>query len=114
MGRGCLSGNAPELRAPNGLSIDVFRVGDDEYALLSHDLPLDGRLRPLTGVLTCAERAVAEALLRGESAGAIATARRSSPSTVRNQIRSIYAKLGVSGRAELGWRVALALRGERS
>lgn len=97
---------AVELYPPRGLSIDVFRVGNEEYALLSHDLQLDEPCRALAGTLTTAERAVAEALLRGEKVEAIAARRGASVSTVRNQIRSTYAKLRVSSRAELGRLVA--------
>ena len=40
-------------------------------------------------------------LVAGWSNAAIATARRVSPTTVANQARSIYAKLGISSRVEL-------------
>jgi DNA-binding NarL/FixJ family response regulator len=51
--------------------------------------------------LTDAESEVATMLVAGWSNVAIATARRVSPTTVANQARSIYAKLGISSRAEL-------------
>lgn len=111
-GRACARDAALELCPPRGLSIDVFQVGHEEYALLSHDLPLDEPCRALADSLTSAERAVAEALLRGEKVEAIAAGRGASVSTVRNQIRSVYAKLGVSSRAELGRLVAVGSRGE--
>jgi len=50
--------------------------------------------------LTPAEREVSLALLRGERAAQIARRRRVSVYTVRSQIKSIYAKAGVSGYAE--------------
>jgi DNA-binding NarL/FixJ family response regulator len=95
-----------ELGAPRGLSVEVFRVGDDEYALLSHDASGQAPVQALDGLLSPAERAVIEALLGSQSVPAIARARGVSSQTVRNQIRSAYAKLGVSSRGELGRRVA--------
>lgn len=50
--------------------------------------------------LTMAERAVADGLLRGCSTRDIAAERRVSVETVRGQMKSIYAKLGVAGRSE--------------
>jgi DNA-binding CsgD family transcriptional regulator len=94
------------LSPPRGLSIDVFRVGDEEYALLSHDAPACTPGQALAGVLSGAELLVVEALLRGGSVSEIARLRGVSPLTVRNQIRSAYAKLGVSSRGELGRRIA--------
>lgn len=55
--------------------------------------------RMLVG-LTLAEREVSLALLRGERAAQIARRRRVSIHTVRSQIKSIYAKAGVSGYVE--------------
>lgn len=50
--------------------------------------------------LTMAERAVADGLLRGCSTRDIAETRGVSVETVRGQMKSIYAKLGVAGRSE--------------
>src|SRR5262249_5907628 len=54
--------------------------------------------------LAAAECEVASMLVAGWSNEAIAKARRVSRSTVANQARSIYTKLGVSSRAELASR----------
>lgn len=51
--------------------------------------------------LTCAEREIALALLRGATNRAIACERGTAPQTVANQIAALYAKLGVHSRAEL-------------
>lgn len=69
------------------------------------DLPLDP-----SGVLTDSERDVAMRAFAGESNAVIAAARGSSVSTVKNQLSSLFRKLGVSSRAEL---VALAHRTTR-
>jgi DNA-binding CsgD family transcriptional regulator len=53
------------------------------------------------GNLSPAERDVARRLVEGERLPEIARARKTSPHTVANQLRSIYQKLGVSDRAEL-------------
>ena len=50
---------------------------------------------------TSAEREVSLFLLKGLSTKEIAAARRTSDQTVRQQARAIYAKAGLSGRAEL-------------
>jgi DNA-binding NarL/FixJ family response regulator len=52
---------------------------------------------PLTG----AEREVVEMMLAGFSNGTIASTRRVAIPTVATQVRSVFAKLGVSCRAEL-------------
>ena len=54
--------------------------------------------------LTPAEHEVASMVLAGWSNLAIAAARQVSISTVANQVRSIFAKLGVSSRAQLAAR----------
>jgi DNA-binding CsgD family transcriptional regulator len=94
-----------ELSAPRGLAIDVFQVGDEEFALLSINAPEFTPRQELSNALSPAERAVIECVLRGQTVAEIALARGVSPLTVRNQIRSTYAKLGVSSRGELGRRV---------
>jgi DNA-binding CsgD family transcriptional regulator len=57
------------------------------------------------GVLTKTERAVVELALSGNSNEEIARVRGKSLRTVRNQLASAYAKLGVSGRVELASRM---------
>jgi DNA-binding CsgD family transcriptional regulator/PAS domain-containing protein len=51
--------------------------------------------------LSSAERTILPALLEGHSARVIAATRRTSVETVRKQIRTIYAKLGVERRVQL-------------
>ncbi len=60
---------------------------------------IDGQFS--TWGLTPAEREVSLFLLKGLSTKEIAAARRTSDQTVRQQARAIYAKAGLSGRAEL-------------
>jgi DNA-binding NarL/FixJ family response regulator len=61
--------------------------------------PLAATALPRT--LSSAERAVAEAVLRGCSYAEIARERGSSPRTVANQLACAFRKLGVRSRAEL-------------
>jgi DNA-binding CsgD family transcriptional regulator len=83
--------------APAGLEASTFSVGDDEYVVFS--FPLQPFSIPPG--LTPAEIAVVEAVLEGRSNAEIARARGTSTNTVANQLRSIYAKLGVDGRLSL-------------
>jgi DNA-binding CsgD family transcriptional regulator len=87
------------------MSMRVFHgeVGDLEFAIFS--FPLSPPRVPVS--LSPAEREIALLLDRGESRADIARARGRSIATVNNQIRSLYAKLGVGSRGKL----ALALRG---
>jgi len=87
---------APEA-APEQLSVAHFRVGEDEFAVLS--FPMEREALPTT--LTTAEHAVLRGILRGESNGDIATKRGTSIRTVANQVQSIFRKLHVHSRAEL-------------
>jgi len=75
-------------------------VGDDEYVLFSFPFP-DVELPP---GLTEAEREVVRGVLDGRSNAQIASERGTSTNTVANQLRLVYAKLGVSGRLELARR----------
>lgn len=93
------SGETPNLGSPSGLEVSAFTAGPDEYVLFSYPLP---SFRVPRG-LTAAERAVIESLLRGEHPEDIAISRKRSISTVRNQIRAVYKKLGVGSRAELAF-----------
>ncbi len=60
--------------------------------------------------LTRSEAEIASALARGEHARQIASRRGVSVTTVRSQIRSIYAKLGVSSQVELMAKVRTAAK----
>lgn len=91
------SQETPNLGWPGGLEVSAFSAGSDEYVIFSYPLP---SFR-LPGGLTPAERAVIECLLRGDHPDDIALNRKRSISTIRNQIRAVYKKLGVSSRAEL-------------
>lgn len=65
--------------------------------VLSYEQPSD----EVVAELTPAELAVAACLARGERPRQIATRRGTSIRTVQNQIRRVYAKLGVCSSAEL-------------
>jgi DNA-binding NarL/FixJ family response regulator len=84
-----------------------FDLGPDAYAILECPSPAAGHLR--TG-LTPAERHVVALITRGLSNADIARQRGSAPRTVANQAASIFRKLRVGSRLELG---ALLARGER-
>jgi DNA-binding CsgD family transcriptional regulator len=86
-----------ELCAPRELEAFTFSVEDDEYALFV--FPME-EIEPPQG-LTRTEREVARALFQGKSNADIGRERGTSPRTIANQLRSIYGKLGVSGRVEL-------------
>ena len=74
--------------------LDRGARGDALYRLARADLVL-----PAT--LSCAERHVARMLVEGRALPQIAAARRTTTRTVSNQLRSIFGKLGVTGRLEL-------------
>jgi DNA-binding NarL/FixJ family response regulator len=74
-----------------------FRIGRDEYLVLSVPLPT---LR-LPAALTAAERAVVEAVFEGRSNDEIARQRDTSPHTIANQLATAFRKLGVGSRTEL-------------
>lgn len=97
----------PLLPAPKGLEAATFDVDDDQYAILAFPLARP----PLPSGLSSAEQEVMRGVLAGQSNSEIAAARATSVHTVANQLRSIYAKLGISGRVEL---VRLCLDGKRS
>jgi DNA-binding CsgD family transcriptional regulator len=78
-----------------------FVVDGREYVLLP--CVEDANVR--WGVLTKAERAVVELALAGNGNEDIARLRGKSLRTVRNQLASAYAKLGVGGRVELASRL---------
>lgn len=85
------------LSPPAGLSVHRFEVDSDEYAVLAFPLP---ELHP-PEALTAAEAAVAIGVAEGWSNEEIAKSRGTSTNTVANQLRRIYERLGISGRAEL-------------
>jgi DNA-binding NarL/FixJ family response regulator len=87
---------APVVLPPAGLRVSRMRLGTDELAVLS--FPLGCIAFPDS--LTEAERAVARAMLAGESNAQIAVARQTSLRTVDNQIASILRKLHVRSRSE--------------
>jgi DNA-binding NarL/FixJ family response regulator len=97
--------NAPDPAAPPiFLSLDRLPHDGEDWVLLSYPLIP----RQLWDPLTPAEQAVATCLFRGLTSEEIAAVRSSSPSTVSNQVGSIFRKLKVNSRHEL---VALALQG---
>ncbi len=56
---------------------------------------------PKAELLSVAQRAVVDQVLRGKSNAQIAKARGTSPRTVANQLRQVFERLGVGSRAEL-------------
>ena len=95
---------------PRRVAIAAWRLdlGEDAYAVLECPSPAVGPLR--TG-LTRAERHVVMLIARGLSNPAIARRRGSAPRTIANQAASIYRKLGVRSRLELGALLAQRERG---
>jgi DNA-binding CsgD family transcriptional regulator len=85
------------LPSPRDVSCVTFRVAEHELLLLTFPLPTFA----LPGGLSAAECEVVRLLVAGGSPEKIASARGKSVNTVRNQIRSVYKKLGVSTAAEL-------------
>jgi DNA-binding CsgD family transcriptional regulator len=83
--------------APAGLAAHRFVVERDEYALLEFPWPAV----TLPDGLSPAERDVARRVAEGQSLPEIAKSRETSVHTVGNQLRSIYAKLGIGNRNEL-------------
>jgi DNA-binding NarL/FixJ family response regulator len=72
------------------------RIGGEEVAVLSFPL----RQPALPPTLSAAEQEIALGMLEGLSNSEIATARRTSPRTVANQVASLFRKLGVRSRSE--------------
>jgi DNA-binding CsgD family transcriptional regulator len=91
-----------------GLRVAQFRVGGDEFVVVSE--PMVGAAD--LAALTQAEREVARLVADGSSNQAIATKRGARPRTVANQLAAIYRKLAVSSRSELVARL-VALPAER-
>lgn len=85
--------------APGGLRTQLAKIDVAEQSLVVGSYgPLDGER---LGSLTDAERDVALLLLQGATNRAIAARRRTSENTVANQIKAVFAKLGVGNRVEL-------------
>jgi len=82
---------------PPGLQARRFAIEGDEYVLLEFPWPNTR----LPDSFSPAERDVARRANEGKSIPEIAHDRQTSPHTVANQLRAIYAKLGVTNRAEL-------------
>jgi DNA-binding CsgD family transcriptional regulator len=87
---------------PERFKAHTFQAVDGDYVVF--EIPLASWRIPSS--LTPAEQAVARSVLDGLSAAEIARQRSTSPWTVRNQVRSIYHKLGVGSHAELAARCA--------
>jgi DNA-binding NarL/FixJ family response regulator len=85
----------------NVLRVTYVTVDGEEMMLLSYPV---APLRAPTG-LTRAEGDVAIAFAKGQSMRAIAAMRGTATRTVANQMRAIYAKLGVQSRADLAARL---------
>lgn len=85
-----------ESAGVDGFVVDLG--GGVELAVIS--LP-DGTPRASLDALTPTERLLVDSLLLNVSIEEIATTRRRSTKTVRNQVAAIYKKLGVSSRSEL-------------
>ncbi len=85
------------LSPPKNLHASRFEVGSDEYVILSYP----ARATELPATLTTTELEIYQAILAGHSNASIAKERGRSLRTVANQVAAIFAKLGVSSRAEL-------------
>lgn len=95
----------------NGPRAETFRIGFDEYLVISFASSAEADVEANPNVsllerLTNAEREVAGLVLGGLSNQAIARRRKVSLRTIVNQVSSIYRKLAVRSRRELS-----ALRG---
>lgn len=82
---------------PDELRVTTLELGGESYVLLSW--PSEPAFE--REALTKAEVAVAALLLEGRSNGEIAELRGTNLGTVKKQVQSIYAKLGVGSRGEL-------------
>jgi DNA-binding NarL/FixJ family response regulator len=93
------------IAPPPGLRVFRTTVEGTEYAVLA--VPRRG----IAGVavhLTSAQRDVLAMVVEGWPNETIAARRKTSVRTVANQLRTIYAKLGVGSRVELAaWAVAV-------
>ncbi len=99
-----------EVPMPAGLRASRVELAGASYVVFSFpaaqwDLP---------AALTAAEREIALAVVGGATNEEIASLRASSARTVAHQVASIYAKMGVSSRAELASKLASVTRKGRS
>lgn len=95
----CSRAEVAAFFAPGGVRSGLTRVDIGQEALLVGGY--GGCNRDTLAPLTEAEQAVALLLLQGATNREVARRRHSSYNTVANQIKAIYAKLGVRNRAEL-------------
>jgi DNA-binding CsgD family transcriptional regulator len=86
------------LADPSAWHVGSVDLGEDRVAVVEAPLPATSRAHP---ALSSAERAVADRAAAGATNEEIARGRGVSVSTVCNQLRSVYEKLGISGRSEL-------------
>ena len=96
---------APRIPDDRELSLPAGTIGiviDDDTVVLSIPAPPP----QLPAALTLVEQDIALRVFAGESNQQIAQGRRTSPSTVHNQLQRIFRKLGVSSR----WELVLLLR----
>ena len=101
MGSNRIGGMRNDWGAPPGIRAARFRVGIDEFALISFDWVRSGDDRNAAALLSPSEREVAELAWQGHSNAAIARMRSTSIRTVENQIASIYRRLNLGSRREL-------------
>jgi len=87
----------PAMPVPSDLRAARFCARGIEYTVLSYAVTAP----QFPAGLTAAERAVLKGILQGGSNVEIAEARGTSPRTIANQVKSLFAKLGVHSRAEL-------------
>jgi DNA-binding NarL/FixJ family response regulator len=89
--------SAAVLEAPADLDVRFVRRNGEQLAVLS----FAWRELRIPTVVTEAEKAVIDAVIRGRSNAQIASERGRSARTIANQIASIFKKLGVHSRSEL-------------
>jgi DNA-binding NarL/FixJ family response regulator len=99
-----------EVPMPAGLRASRVELAGESYVVFSYPTPQ----WDLPDTLTAAERKVAHAVISGATNEEIASSRASSVRTVAHQVASIYAKMGVSSRAELASKLASLTRKGRS
>ena len=90
-----------DVRVPPGLRGFRFRLGSDEFALLSFDLRAANRHAARVDSLSPSQREIAKLAAQGWSNADIASARATSVRTVENQIAEVYRKLGLRSRRGL-------------
>jgi DNA-binding CsgD family transcriptional regulator len=101
MARHRAGGTNNDWAAPPGIRATCFRVGIDEFALISFDWVKREDDHEAAARLSPSERAVADLAAQGHSNAAIARIRSTSVRTVENQIASVYRKLGLDSRRGL-------------